>query len=400
MTPELRWLTPGDDAAHTALMNEAFARGRRPATLDFTGALPAEKPRSPQLGFFEAGRLVAAATYHAMHLGWGGGVELAMSGVAGVACAADCRGRGYVARLLAEGLRDMRERRQPLSGLFPFAYAFYRKHGWDWVGEQRSYTAALSMIPSFPEGRDTRRMEGMEALETVRPIYEAYTRRYRGMITRKDPNPNYWSGLDHRDGYTTYTYVYRNPVTSADEGYLVFRYPAEGDTATLHEFFALTPSAYRGLLSMLHYYGTQLAKVSWNAPLDDPLALYIQGYDLQTRLIPLFMGRIASVDQALTALQPATDLTGSVTIGVTDSQAEWNTGAFALEIEGGAVSVSRTDQAPGMSLDIATLSQAYWGQPSLDRLRAAGRLEVLDEPAYQLLAALLPPATCFLKDGF
>ena len=127
------------------------------------------------------------------------------------------------------------------------------------------------MIPSFPEGRDTRRYEGLEALDVVRPLYEAYARRYRSMTTRADSNPNFWSGLDHRDGLTTYTYVYRNPATGGDEGYLVFRYPAEGDTATLHEFFALTPSAYRGLLSTLHYYGTQLASVAWNAPLNDPL---------------------------------------------------------------------------------------------------------------------------------
>jgi predicted acetyltransferase len=400
MTPELRWLTLGDDAAHSALMNEAFSRGRRPAALEFTGALPLDKPRSPKLGFFEAGRLVAAATYHPLHLRWDGGAEIALSGVAGVACAADCRGRGYVARLLAEGLRDARERAHPLSGLFPFSYAFYRKHGWDWVGEQRSYTIALAMIPSYPEGRDTRRYEGMEAVDVVRPIYDAYTQRYRGMATRTDLDPNYWKGLDHRDGYTTYTYVYRNPATSTDEGYLVFRYPAEGDTATLHEFFVLTPSAYRGLLSMLHYYGTQLAKVSWNAPFDDPLSLYIQGYDLQTRLIPLFMGRIVSIDHALSALKPAVDFSGRIVIGVTDGQAEWNNGVFAVIVEAGQVSVTRTDAAPEITLDIATLSQAYWGQPSLDRLRTAGRMEVRDESAYQLLAALLPPATCFLKDGF
>ena len=95
MTPELRWLTSEDDAVHAALMNEAFSRGRRPSTLDFTGALPLPtKPRSPQLGFFESGRLVAAATFHPLNLQWGAEARIPMSGVAGVACAADRRGRG------------------------------------------------------------------------------------------------------------------------------------------------------------------------------------------------------------------------------------------------------------------------------------------------------------------
>ena len=87
-------------------------------------------------------------------------------------------------------------------------------------------------------------------------------------------------------------------------------------------------------------------------------------------------------------------------IGVADEQAEWNHGAFTIQIESGRVEVRRADQAPEISLDIMTLSQAFWGQPSLDRLRAAGRVEVLDERAYRLLAGLLPAAMCFLKDGF
>jgi len=60
-----------------------------------------------------------------------------------------------------------------------------------------------------------------------------------------------------------------------------------------------------------------------------------------------------------------------------------------------------TGQAiPGVSLDIQALSQAYWGQPPLDLIRAAGRLTVTDEAQYQVLSQLLPPSVCYLQDGF
>ncbi len=56
--------------------------------------------------------------------------------------------------------------------------------------------------------------------------------------------------------------------------------------------------------------------------------------------------------------------------------------------------------APGVVLDIQALTQAYWGQPGLDRLRATGRLSVTDETQYALLSRLLPPRVCYLQDFF
>ncbi len=118
---ELRTLTPEDDPSLSWLMAEAFSRGSRPEPKE-------RKERSPALGIFDGPRLVAAAIIHDLHLTWGQ-TNVPMGGLAGVACAAEQRGRGHVARLLAESLRTMREAGQYTSGLFPFAYAFYRQYG-------------------------------------------------------------------------------------------------------------------------------------------------------------------------------------------------------------------------------------------------------------------------------
>ncbi len=111
MTTELRALTPDDDAALTRLMSEAFAGGSRP-----TAPEPEEgKDRvSTTLGVFDGPRLVAAATIHDLHLIWGQ-ADLPMGGIAGVACAAEHRGRGHVARLMSESLRVMHEAACTLS---------------------------------------------------------------------------------------------------------------------------------------------------------------------------------------------------------------------------------------------------------------------------------------------
>ena len=396
MTTELRALTPDDDAALSRLMSEAFSGGSRPSAPE-----PEEdKDRvSTTLGVFDGTRLVAAATIHDLHMIWGQ-TTLPMGGIAGVACAAEQRGRGHVGRLMGESLRAMRDAGQFTSGLYPFAYAFYRRHGWEWVGEKRHHDLPTSEIRASPEGRHVRCYEGLEAVEVVRPIYETFARHRRGMATRTDAQPNFWErALKHHDNRTTYVQVYHDPATDQAEGYLSFRYPHGGETGHVGEFFANTPAAYRGLLSTLHYYGTQVRRVDFSAPADDPLPLHVMHYDLNTTISPLFMGRVVDVVPALAALTPEPMLTGRVILQVSDSSCEWNNRTFAVTAEAGRVTAAPTQDA-GVSLDIQALSQAYWGQPSLDLLRAAGRLTVGDEAQYQVLSRLLPPAVCYLQDHF
>ena len=81
---------------------------------------------------------------------------------------------------------------------------------------------------------------------------------------------------------TAYVQVYSDPATGQPEGYLTFRYPDDEDDGQVGDFIANTPAAYRGLLSVLHYYGVQVKKVAFSAPMDDPLALHLMHWDLDT----------------------------------------------------------------------------------------------------------------------
>ena len=402
---ELRQLTPEDKPAIGKLMAEAFGRGSRPQPEPDTPKEDAPTLPKTRLGVFEGPRLVACTIIDSLTLAWGE-ADAPLGGIGGVACTADQRGRGHVGRLLEHSLRTMREAGQYLSGLYPFAFAFYRRYGWDWVGEQKQYTVPASELKAGPEGRCLTMVEGLDALEVVRPVYAQFARRHYGMGLRTetapgDAVPHWWKrALDHRNNRTTYVQVYRNPATGEAEGYLTFRYPDNGDIGQVGDFCANTPSAYRGLLSVLHYYGVQVEKVSFCAPMDDPLALYLMHYDLETKLTPLFMGRVVDVSAALTALRPETSLTGQIVLQVSDLQCAWNNGIFAVTSDAGQVTVAASQDAPGITLDIQTLSQAYWGQPPLDLLRASGRVTVTDEAQYTLLSRLLPPHICFLRDFF
>ena len=397
MTFDLRALTQDDRAQLPQLMNDAFGRGRiaTPPTVDELAKLS-----SLCWGIFDGGRLVAAATIHDLTLLWGN-TKFRMGGVAGVTCVTDQRGRGHVGRLLKHSLVEMRTAGQPLSGLYPFSYAFYRRYGWEWVGEKRRYTVPLSEIPSYPEAAHTSMVTvDDDVLPELKECYNRYASRYRGMTDRLPEVPNYWNGLQARDNRQTYVFAYRNPSTDSSDGYLSFRFTDDGDTGQIGDFFANTPEAYRGLLSILHYYGTQLRKATWTAPVDDPLPLHVMHQDLQSLSQPLFMGRLVDIALAFEKLTPPSTVTGKVVITVDDRQCDWNTGHLAIEAEGGHVTVRRTTDEPGVILDIQALSQAFWGQPSLPVLRNAGRVTVDDEGQFALLSEILPPTICYLQDFF
>jgi predicted acetyltransferase len=391
---EIRWLNMDDLPRHRRLMEEAFSGGMRSEEENIAPKI------SPILGAFAGTDLVAAATIHALHVTWGEH-DAPLGGIAGVACTVGARGQGYVGQLMQESLRAMRDAGKYLSGLYPFSYAFYRRHGWDWVGEKRRYSVPTASIASTLEGRDVRTYDGPEARDAVVPVYEAFARRYRGMMTRQDPAPDWWTRrLEHGGGRTTYVHVHHDPVTSQADGYFTFRYSDGGKPAQIGEFFALTPDAYRGLLSVMHYYGTQAANLEFTAPSDDPLPLHVMHNDLSISVNPLFMGRIVDVSAALSALTPAPEVQGRLVLQVHDPSCDWNHGAFEVTLSDGRISAVLTQAAPGVTLDIQALTQAYWGQPSLALLRHAGRLSVSDEAQYRLLAALLPPAVPYLQDFF
>lgn len=401
---ELRQLTEADRPSHARLIAEAFEGGARLPEEAGQPELTDQQRADPSIawGVFDGARLVAAAAVHSLHVTWGDHNDAPLGGVAGVACTASERGQGHVGRLLERLLIQMRESGQYLSGLYPFSFAFYRRYGWDWVGERRKYEMPTSQIPSFIEGRQIRTFDGPDALETIKPVYAAFARRYRGVTTREDPVPDWWrQALAHNDDRTTYVHVHYDANTDQPDGYLTFRFgDGDSESASIGDFIANTPAAYRGLLSVLHYYGTQIDKIGWRAPLDDPLPLYVMHWDLQTRIQQLFMGRVVDFKVAMEALTLAAELSGEAIARIDDPNCDWNNGVWAVTVEEGRISVSKTDREPGVAADIQAISQAYWGQPSLALLRSSGRITVRDEGQYAYFSAMLPSTICYLQDDF
>lgn len=393
MSIELRAVTSDDHYIHRQLMSHAFGQGH----VVTPPAPDAEVPEYKGVwGVYENGALKAGLTICPFLVHWGADVVLPMGGIAGVATFVEARGRGFVEQLLIQSLRAMKEEGQVISALYPFSWAFYRRYGWDWVGEKRDVKIPLRELKAAPEGRDVLPLTGETVQEELTAGYTAFAKRYRGLCTTETHR---WGGkLSHSDNKTTY--VYRYEPTGA---YMLWRYG--GESGHVREFTGTTGTEYKAFLSLLHYFGTQTREASLTLPQDSPIWSHIMNWDLSTRVQPVFQARVVDFGAALALITVPPDIpNGTTTLAVKDEHAPWNEGVWRISVEGGkifsATIISADPVSADVSADIQALSQAFWGKPSLGDLRIAGRVAVQNEDGYRLLNALFPPTTVYTLDDF
>lgn len=404
MSNELRALLPEDAHRHSCLMEQAFGQGRVVPAPD----PDAEPPKTPptmegKWGVFESGELRAALTIVPFDAHWAGAATpLPLGGIAGVATFAEARGKGHVDALLRQALIAMRESGQVISALYPFAWRFYRRYGWDWVGEKRSVSVPLRELRAHRESGRVRDITGEGARGTITPLYTTFATDYRGIFSA---DSHKWeSELRHDSDRTTYVFLHEGE-DGAPGGYMLWRYKGTegGGKGDIRALIANTPDAWHGLLGLLHDLSTQCDFATVTLPSDTPLYAHLMHWELKTKIEPVFMGRVVDVAAFLERLTPPADtVPGTLTLAVRDEHAPWNQGTWQITVEGGRVQcVARLGNGDAeVSLDIQTLSQACWGTPSLNYLRRAGRVDVRNENGYLLLSRLLPATPVYCMDYF
>ncbi|MDE2126507.1 MAG: GNAT family N-acetyltransferase [Armatimonadetes bacterium] len=317
-----------------------------------------------------------------------------MGGIADVVCLPASRGKGYARAALQRALEHMREVGQPVSILFPFAYRYYRRLGWEWVGRRRTYTMPAGHFRLVPETEHVR-LAGEDDRPAIQRAYAQYATRYRGMLVR---GAQLWQQrLDDSDD--TFTYTYRYPQSGPVEGYVTWK-GGEGSRIRVGEFIALNLQAKRALLGLMRRHNMQTDSFRWHAAEDDALWMTDFEIGIDTSLEPLAMGRVVDVAGAFGCWKPLTDAEGAADVQITDDVCPWNNACWRVELSGGAVTAVPTNADPQVSLDIRALSQAFYGSPSLMELRNAGLVHVSEQTSWETLERALAGPPMNIHDSF
>jgi predicted acetyltransferase len=360
------------------------------------------------------GRVVSCLTIVEARCWLGAGVAR-LGGIAGVATLPSQRRRGYAGRLLTETVRELDARGYALSALFPYAYDYYRRFGWELAGVEHRCLIAPQRLPAFPEARRVRlfRPEDRPSLERL------YDDAARGRTLHCLRDGKRWSyllsGIKHRVVYA--------PGARTVEGYLLYEHRRRGEEGAgsiapgvtfppilrVLEMRAATPAARRGLLGYLaaqSYAGS----IEYAAAPEDLLEMGLldaihAGSGGETlanvEIVPAVMARVVRLARVAESLRPNwSGFRGTLALTCQDLLPELDScgvvrgnGIDAPEIEATFGSDALPDRIEG---DARAWAPVVVGHLSGDDACALGLLNASTPRAREMAAQLFPRRAPFL----
>lgn len=402
---EIRPIRPEEVDAQFQINNYAFG-GRLPQESD-QEVLEWLKPGRNLLGGFEDGQLVSTVDILEFST-WIEGARFPTGGLAGVATVPERTGRGYARQTLRQTIAWMRdELGMCLSTLYPTVPPLYNSLGWTIADSLIRWSGAPeAFLPSRRLPRDsgeqiTRRAARVEDGALLEPVYRAFAQPRSGYVDRPDWIwKNLLRGRPNQPPRWLATWSGSDGVLA---GYLLYTMEGGQDRSLrVHDFIALRPEAYHGLLSFLaaHHLWPKIV-----IPLgqDVPLPSLVENYRRLTEEVPLgghFMLRILDLPSAIQrrAVLGETNCPDLVA-EVSDADAPWNAGTWLIGQRDGSDGrrwiCEQTDRPPQARLDIRTVADLFGGYLQPHQAREFGLLSATPNalPTLQALFHTTYPPT-------
>jgi len=384
---EMRLLREEDLAGLLEDLSIAF--GEVPAAAKDRIAAEIRSHLAVTLGSFEEGRLASSATMLPFEM-YVGGVRQSVGGLASVQTAPWARRRGHVDGLLRAWFERLRQDAVGWCAEHPFDPRFYARYGFQSLPNGRS----LEVPPSyFSGGRppDAERLTGGD-LAVLKPIHEAFARRYSFALTRDDHARDSWDHVARSwTGEERHAYL-------LEDAYLVFaRFQDGTNELRVSDLAWSTPAGRERLGRFLRAFEGQVERVRIHLPPGDAVLLDAGArHAVRTPLVQVRLVDVAAALAPLTAPRPS-----HWRLALEDEACPWNRGVFAVALGPEGCSLEREDGPVDAKLHVRELAALLTGAAAPETLLADGRAE--GEPqALHALAELMRPQPPFQTeiDGF
>jgi predicted acetyltransferase len=301
------------------------------------------------------GQIVASLVLYPL-AAWVRGQTVRFTGIGSVAVSPEHRRRGVAETLMKSALREMRQRGDALSMLYPWRGSYYRKFGYGVVEVVHQLAVGAVNLPHAEEARRVRRLMTPDR-GAVEALYDRVAAQGHFALTRSQA---WWTRR-------LWTYpgdwvVYEGRRRGQIEGYLHYEMDTERGpfrlAMTLSEFVAATPEAHRGLVGHLASLADQVEEIHYAAPADNAWLSILEtaqnlrpGAEIATfsdtgGVADGAMLRITDVKAALERLPVAAGARGEVALEVEDTILPANARVWRVAARDGRMSV-RPDAARG-----------------------------------------------------
>ena len=326
-------------------------------------------------GVFEGKRLVAIASDRFLR-SYIGGQPVSTAGVAAVAVSPEQRGRGHGNVLMSEFLRKARTRGAAVATLFPSAPAFYRRVGFEQVGELQWASLPVSALhgAKVPPVIELRRAATADAA-AIKGLYRTRAAGEslwldRGAPGQADPFPV----VDPADGGCTVAV----DSTGQAAGYVRWQRSGHGETGAVlaRDLIASTAPALQALLAFLSGFEGSVHQVRIRTTGRDPVVWSLARRGWEISGAEPYLIRVVDFEAALKSRGWSPVLETGVSVNLVDQVCPWNEGAWRLQVSDGKPLVHRTGDIDIASPTLTTRGAGLFlaGGTTTAQLRRGGML--------------------------
>ncbi|MCD6321830.1 MAG: GNAT family N-acetyltransferase [Clostridiales bacterium] len=327
------------------------------------------------------------------------GTIVGSSGVAGVATLLEHRRSGAVKNLLKNAYKEMYEKGDVMSYLYPFSHEYYRKYGYAQGSYGDLIKIDIKQFKDFNCSGTTRQYFPGDGYDNLKYVYDKFASQFNCCIAREDWD---WERLFSNDPYTKKERVFIR-YNSKDEPVAYLKMNAE-EVSEYNYDMNVSEAAWHGndgitgLMTIIGAFKGDLGKIKLIVPNGFPIEVLVkETWGTDVTRYHTGMNRIINVKTALEIMKKP-DSASHVIIGVDDEHAPWNSGNWLVEWDSSGSVVVLTDRTPDLSCKISSLSQLITGHMPLYAM--LNNSDVTLHSNNHALKELFIKKPCFIWDRF
>ena len=288
-----------------------------------------------QYAAFDDGGKMMATMHVYQHKIYFDGHIVESAGIAGVATLPEYRHKRAVRRILELVFEDMRAKKQYISQLYPFNYAYYNKFGYEAACEKINLRFPFKILNERDDIQRNNRCKLIECGKNadLRKAYEKYASKHNGAYLRDD---NMWKDKLTENIYSKmhYPYVYYNE-NNEPAGY--FLYTRDNGFKIIELCFD-TPEDIKGILGFIKNFSSDFDSIDIKGiPADEDFSLmFTNQHDIKRSVFFESMTCIADVKKTLELMRYPQGR-GSFSISVVDNFQSFNTGIYHINYNNGLI---------------------------------------------------------------
>lgn len=317
-----------------------------------------------------------------------------MGGLTGVGTYPEYANQGLMHKLLYQSLKNMKEKEQTISYLYPYSIPYYRRKGWEIVSDKITFEINDYQLPKNKRVSGEVERVDVES-EEVKKAYERFAIKTHGALLRDELAWNEYLLWDSDDLMAAVYYSEDNEP----DGYVL--YGIKDEVFHIKDMIFVNEEARSGLWNFISAHFSMITKVIGNTYTDEPLAFLLEDADIKETISPYFMARIVDLEKFIEQypFKPDT-IDREWTFKMDDPILSWNQGTFTLRISNeGKGEIIRCSSKTDDRIDIQTMTTMLLGYKRPDYLHKIGRLSC-SHSTLDMLEDAIEQQTPYFSDYF